>query len=134
MSKETFKQAAAKLFASTTHQVLWANVENPNQEFFTSENTGSLSLKKGEKLTKFERPEKKDIIEASTSEKRELNANESIAFIKTATSLEVIKQFENDERKSVKSVYDWKAKQLIEAIPVVGATGANGNTDTEAKK
>lgn len=134
MSKDTFKQAAAKLFASTTHQVLWANVENPNQEFFTSENTGRLSLKKDEKLTKFERPEEKVIVEASTSEKKELNANDTITKIKATTSLEALNEFESDERKSVKSVYGWKKKQLIDAIQVVGATGANGNEDTEVKK
>jgi hypothetical protein len=131
MSKEEIKQAAAQLFASTTHNVLWAN---PKGEFFTSENLGTMSLKADQKLSKFERAEEKVIIEASTSEKKELNANDTIAKIKASTSLEAIKEFESDERKSVKSVYDWKAKQLIEAIQVVGATGANGNKDTEAKK
>ena len=54
MSKETLKQTAATMFASTAHQVLWAN---PKGEFFTSENIGSLSLKPGQKLEKFERPQ-----------------------------------------------------------------------------
>ena len=49
MSKDVNKQTAEKLFASTTHDVLWAN---PKGEFFTSENIGSLSLKAGQKLTK----------------------------------------------------------------------------------
>ncbi|MCC9072458.1 hypothetical protein LNQ49_12780 [Flavobacterium sp. F-65] len=132
MSIETFKQAAAKLFASTTHQILWANVENPNQEFFTSENTGRLSLKKDEKLTKFERPEEKVIIEASTSEKKELNANDTITKIKAATSLEDIKEFENDERKSVKSVYGWKVNQLTAGT--TSAVTGNGNKDTDNQK
>lgn len=52
---QTLKQEADELFASTTHNVLWAN---PKGEFFTSENAGNLSLKKGQKLTKFERSEK----------------------------------------------------------------------------
>jgi hypothetical protein len=120
MDKNTLKQEADKLFASTSHEVLWGS---PAGEFFTSEKTGSLSLKEGQKLIKFEK--------AAT---KELNANDTIAWIKAATSLEVIKPFENDERKSVKSVYDWKAKQLIEAIQVVGTTGTNGNEETEAKK
>ena len=54
MSKDTLKQTAAQLFASTAHQVLWAN---PKGEFFTSENIGNLSLKPGQKLEKFERPQ-----------------------------------------------------------------------------
>lgn len=145
MSKEIFKQAAAKLFASSTHNVLWANIENPKQEFFTSENLGLLSLKSGEKLTKFERPEEKKTIEATTSEKKELNANAAIAFIKMATSLEAIKLLETDERKSVKEAYDKKVIELTAAIQVTGAkteTGAtdgaagtgNGNEDTATQK
>jgi hypothetical protein len=120
IDKTTLKQEADKLFASTSYEVLWGS---PAGEFFTTEKTGSLSLKEGEKLIKFEKTEKK-----------ELNANDTIAKIKAATSLEAIKEFENDERKSVKSVYDWKAKQLIELIPVVGATVANGNEDTDTQK
>jgi hypothetical protein len=130
MNKESIKQEADKLFASTAHNVLWAN---PKGEFFTSENTGNLSLKAGEKLAKFERTEEK-VIEGSSSEKKELNANDTIAKIKATTSLEALKEFESDERKSVKSVYEWKAKQLTEAIQVVGATGANGNENTDTQK
>lgn len=139
MSKDiTLKQAAEKLFASSVHLMLWAN---PKGEFFTSENIGSLSLKKGEKLTNFERPEEKEVIEASTSDTKELNANDTIAKIKAVTSLEVLKEFEADERKSVKSVYEWKQKQLTEAINVVGAktvettpaVTVNGNADTDTK-
>jgi hypothetical protein len=120
IDKITLKQEADKLFASTSHEVLFGS---PAGEFFTSEENGRFSLKAGEKLIKFEKTETK-----------ELNANDTIAKIKATTSLEALKEFESDERKSVKSVYDWKAKQLIEAIQVVGATGANGNKDTEAKK
>lgn len=130
MSKDTNKQAAEKLFATTAHDFLWANKKG---EFFTSENLGAMSLKTGEKLEKFERPAEKE----TTSDKKELNANDTIAFIKAATTLEVIKQYEGDERKSVKSVYDWKVKQLTAAIKVVEAkveTGANGNEETEGKK
>lgn len=130
MSKDTNKQTAFRLFASTTHDVLFANKKG---EFFTSENLGAMSLKTGEKLEKFERSEEKVIVEAAT-EKKELNANDTIAKIKAAISLEAIKEFESDERKLVKSVYDRKAKQLTEAINVVGATGANGNEDTDNQK
>lgn len=120
IDKTTLKQEADKLFTSTSYEVLWGS---PAGEFFTSEKTGSLSLKENEKLIKFEKTETK-----------ELNANDTIAKIKATTSLEALKEFESDERKSVKSVYGWKEKQLIEAIKVVGSTGANGNEDTEAKK
>lgn len=117
IDKNTLKQEADKLFASTSYEVLWGS---PTGEFFTSEKIGSLNLKEGEKLIKFEKTETK-----------ELNANDTIAVIKAATSLEAIKEFESDERKSVKSVYGWKVKQLTEAINVVGQ---NGNEDTAAKK
>lgn len=128
IDKNKLKQEADKLFDSTSYEVLWGS---PIGEFFTSEKTGSLSLKAGEKLIKFEKTETK-----------ELNANDTIAKMKAVTSLEALKEFEGDERKSVKSVYNWKAKQLTEAINVVGAktvgitstvTG-NGNEETEAKK
>jgi hypothetical protein len=52
---KTIKQEADALFASGTHNVLWAN---PAGEFFTTENMGNLSLKKGQRLTKYERSEK----------------------------------------------------------------------------
>ncbi|REH00274.1 hypothetical protein [Flavobacterium aquicola] len=128
IDKTTLKQEADKLFASTSYEVLWGS---PAGEFFTSEKIGSLSLKEGQKLIKFEKTETK-----------ELNANDTIAKIKAVTSLEALKEFEGDERKSVKSVYDWKQKQLTEAINVVGAktvgtapaVAGNGNTDTDTKK
>ena len=131
MSKDVNKQTAEKLFASTTHDVLWAN---PKGEFFTSENLGSLSLKAGQKLTKFERTEKSEK-EAADVKVPELNIKDTIAKIKAVGSLEALKAFESDDRKSVKQVYDWKLKQLTEAITVVGAKNvANGNEDTDTKK
>ena len=131
MSKDVNKQTAEKLFASTTHDVLWAN---PKGEFFTSENIGSLSLKAGQKLTKFERSEKseKEVTDVKVSE---VNIKDTIAKIKAVDSLEALKAFESDDRKSVKQVYDWKLNQLTEAITVVGAKNvANGNEDTDTKK
>ncbi len=131
MSKDVNKQTAEKLFASTTHDVLWAN---PKGEFFTSENLGSLSLKAGQKLTKFERTEKSEK-EAADVKVPELNIKDTIAKIKAVGSLEALKAFESDDRKSVKQVYDWKLNQLTEAITVVGAKNvANGNEDTDTKK
>jgi hypothetical protein len=128
IDKTTLKQEADKLFASTSYEVLWGS---PAGEFFTCDKIGSLSLKEGQKLIKFEKTEKK-----------ESNTNDTIAKIKAVTSLEDLKEFESDERKSVKSVYDWKQKQLTEAINVVGGktvgttsvVAGNGNTDTDTKK
>lgn len=131
MSKDVNKQTAEKLFASTTHDVLWAN---PKGEFFTSENIGSLSLKAGQKLTKFERSEKSEK-EVTDVKVPEVNIKDTIAKIKAVGSLEALKAFESDDRKSVKQVYDWKLNQLTEAITVVGAKNvANGNEDTDTKK
>ena len=131
MSKDVNKQTAEKLFASTTHDVLWAN---PKGEFFTSENLGSLSLKAGQKLTKFERSEKSEK-EVTDVKVPEVNIKDTIAKIKAVDSLEALKAFESDDRKSVKQVYDWKLNQLTEAITVVGAKNvANGNEDTDTKK
>lgn len=131
MSKDIIKQTASELFASTAHDVLWSNLKG---EFFTSENIGGLSLKTGQKLTKHERTEgdKKEV----TSDKKEapLNANDVIAKIKAVESLEALKEFETDERKSVKSVYDWKVKVLTDAINVIDSQNvSNGNKDTEDK-
>ena len=108
IDKTTLKQEADKLFASTSYDVLWGS---PAGEFFTCEKIGSKALKEGEKLIKFEKTETK-----------ELNANDTIAKIKAVTSLEALKEFEGDERKSVKSVYSWMEKQLIAAINVNGAS------------
>ncbi|WP_268848141.1 hypothetical protein [Flavobacterium aestivum] len=128
IDKITLKQEADKLFASTSHEVLFAS---PAGEFFTSEKIGSLSIKAGEKLIKFEKTETK-----------ELNANDTIAKIKAVTSLQELAAFAGDDRKSVISVYGWKEKQLIEAIKVVGAktegtnppVAGNGNADTDTQK
>lgn len=110
MSKETIKQAAAKLFASTTHQKLWAN---PKGEFFTSENIGKISLKKGEVLTKFER---NDDTDDSDNTDKPMHYLEAIATIKGATTLEDLKPFETDERKSVKAAHDEQHVKLLAEI------------------
>ena len=124
IDKTTLKQEADKLFASTTHEVLWGS---PAGEFFTSEKIGRLSLKEGQKLIKFEKTETK-----------ELSAIATIAFIKVATSLEAIKPLEADERKSVKEAYDKRVIELTAEINVnlddKGEGTGNGNADTEAKK
>jgi hypothetical protein len=132
MSKDTNKQTAATLFASTAHQVLWAN---PKGEFFTSENLGTLSLKPGQKLEKFERPQE------VPEDKKEvaLNAAKTIEALNKVTNLEDLKTFEGDERKSVKEAYAKKEAELTAAIKVVGATpetgaaGTDGNEDTGDK-
>lgn len=130
MSKDINQQTAFRLFATTNHQVLWANAKG---EFFTSENLGSMSLKADEKLIKFER-EKASETETSEEKEYDVSAKDTIAKIKAIVSLEDLKAFETDERKSVKQVHDWKQKQLIAAINVIGSTTGNGNEDTAAKK
>lgn len=132
MSKDTKKQTAETLFASTAHDVLWAN---PKGEFFTSENIGKLSLNVGQKLTKFERTE-----ETLKEKVRTLNQGETIAAILKVESLEALKEFEADERIGVKSAYEDQKAKLTDAIEVTaaaieaGATTNNGNKDTEDKK
>ncbi|CAM2903941.1 hypothetical protein [Flavobacterium frigoris] len=138
MSKDTNKQTAATLFASTTHDVLWAN---PKGEFFTSENIGTLSLKAGQKLTKFERTE--EVTEDDKAVKP-MTATDAIAFILKAESLEELKPFETDERKTVKIAYDGRTAELVAKIEVSTSQevktaegtqeGTNGNEDTEDKK
>lgn len=118
MSKETNKQAAEKLFAATSHDVLFAN---PEGEFFTSENLGNLSLKPGQKLEKFERPKEK----ASEEVEYEFNAKDTVAKIKEVTSIEDLKAYETDARKSVKEAYDKKLAELTASIEV------DGNDETE---
>ena len=139
MSKDTLKQTAAQLFASTAYQVLWAN---PKGEFFTSENIGNLSLKPGQKLEKFERPQ--DVPE--DEKVVVLNATKTIEAIQKVVSLEELKSFEADERKTVKEAYSKKEAELIEAIKVIepktvtgatngaAATETNGNADTDTQK
>lgn len=130
MSKETIKQAADALFASTAHDVVWAN---PKGEFFTSENICALSLKAGEKTTKFERPTETEEIPV-----KPLNALETIAKIQAATSLEDLKAFELDERKSVKAAYDLQNAKLTAEIKVnlddKGEGTDTGNADTDKKE
>ena len=111
MSNDTIKQMAQELFASTTHQELWANTKG---EFFTSENIGALSLKAGEKLRKFERPE------VATEDKpiKPLNALETIALIQNTASLGNLKAFETDDRKGVKAAYNDKYAELVAKIDV----------------
>lgn len=138
MNKDTNKQTAEKLFASTAHNVLFAN---PKGEFFTSENIGSLSLKPGQKLEKFERPQNIPEDEKVVA----LNAGKTIEAIQKVLSLKELAQFAGDERKTVKEAYAKKEAEFIEAIKVAGAnteTGAtdgdagtqNGNKDTEDQK
>jgi hypothetical protein len=128
MSKEDIKQAAAQLFASTTHDVLWVN---PKGEFFTSENIGSLSLETGQKLEKFERTPEKEVIDTKG---KTLNQGETIAEILKVENIEGLKIYELDERKGVNAAYTDQLAKLTEAIPVIGATVVNGNADTETKK
>lgn len=138
MSKETLKQTAATMFANTAHQVLWAN---PKGEFFTSENIGSLSLKPGQKLEKFERPQEVPEDEKIVA----LNAGKTIEAIQKVDSLKELAQYAGDERKTVKEAYSKKEAELIEAINVIesktvtGAAGTagtetNGNADTATQK
>lgn len=130
MSKDTNKQAAEKLFATTAHDVLYVN---PKGEFFTTENIGALSLKPGQKLQKFERDQ--EVSEAANEDKvYEVNAKNTIAKIKEAATLEDLKAFEIDERKSVIEAYTKRLAELTEAIEVAVVIQVNGNDDTEGKK
>lgn len=125
MNKDTNKQAAEKLFASTTHDVLFVN---PKGEFFTSENIGALSLKTGQKLEKFERnPETPEKVKV-------LNQGETIAEILKVETIEGLKLFELDERKGVKAAYTDQLAKLTAAIEVDTTTIDNGNKDTEDQK
>jgi hypothetical protein len=130
MTKEEIKVEANKLFASTNHQVLFAN---PRGEFFTTENIGELSLKPKEVLMKLERPE-----ETTETPVKPLNALETIAKIKTVTSLEDLATFEADDRKSVIVAYKEKHAELLANINVTIDTTdkvtGDGNADTDTKK
>lgn len=125
MSKESIKQAADALFASTAHNVLWAN---PKGEFFTSENICALSLKAGQKSTKYERVEKPESSSTADEKVYDFNAKVTIDKIKAVTSLEDLAAFDGDERKSVLVVYEAKKAELTAAIDVVGATTETGGT------
>lgn len=132
MSKESIKQAADALFASTSHDVLWAN---PKGEFFTSENICDLSLKAGQKSTKFERNQEVADVKVKT-----LNQGDTIAEILKVETIEGLKAYELDERKGVKAAYSDQLAKLTAAIDVVGAkneTGTpatDGNEDTDTQK
>ena len=126
MSIETNKQAAENLFATTAHDVLYANKKG---EFFTSENTGSLSLKPGEKLEKFERTS--EIVSAKVKLPTQ---GETIAELLKVETIEGLKPFELDERKGVKAAYTDQLAKLTAAIEVVTTTTDNGNKDTEDQK
>ena len=125
MNKDTNKQAAEKLFASTAHNVLFAN---PKGEFFTSENIGALSLKPGQKLEKFERN-----AEVAEPKVKSLNQGDTIAELLKVETIEGLKQYELDERKGVKAAYTDQLAKLTAAIEVVITTD-NGNKDTENQK
>ena len=125
MSTETNKQTAEKLFATTAHDVLFAN---PEGEFFTSENNGALSLKPGQKLEKFERNQL--VLEEKV---RTLNQGQTIAELLKVETIEGLKQYELDERKGVKAAYTDQLAKLTAAIEVVITTD-NGNKDTENQK
>lgn len=137
MSKDTNKQAAEKLFATTAHDVLWANKKG---EFFTSENIGSLSLKLGEKLEKFERVAEKEAVEVPTV--KPATAESLIANAKSIATIEMAElgkdvEAKGKNRTTVIAAFDERIAELTAAIPVVGATvetGVNGNEDTEGKK
>lgn len=125
MNTETNKQAAEKLFATTAHNVLFANKKG---EFFTSENIGKLSCKVGEKLEKFERTSE---VEAKV---KTPNQGETIEELLKVETIEGLKQYELDERKGVKAAYTDRLAKLTAAIGVVTGTADNGNKDTEDKK
>ena len=137
MSKETLKQTAAQLFASTAHQVLWAN---PKGEFFTSENIGNLSLKPGQKLEKFERAAEKEAVEVPTV--KPATAESLIANAKSIATIEMAElgkdvEAKGKNRTTVIAAFDERIAELTAAIPIVGATvetGVNGNEDTGDQK
>jgi hypothetical protein len=131
MTKEEIKVEANNLFASTNHQVLFAN---PRGEFFTTENIGELSLKPKEVLMKLERPEE------TTEAKKEktLNQGETIAAILKVETIEGLALYEADERKGVKAAYEDKYAKLVANIKVNLDTTdkgtGDGNADTDTKK
>lgn len=132
MTKEELKQAAETLFASTAHQVLWAN---PKGEFFTSENLGDMSLKKDEKLIKFERTEEVAAEEKQEQKEYDHNAKDTIALIKATTSIEGLEVYASDERKSVISEFEKQHAKLVAEIEVISSQeNTNGNEETDTKE
>jgi hypothetical protein len=118
MIKEELKQTANELFASTTHNVLFAN---PRGEFFSSKNMGQIGLGSDEELVEFNRS-----TETEETPVQPLNAGETIAKIEAVTTVEDLKAFEADDRKTVQAAYTEKLEKLIAGIHVVGATGSEG--------
>lgn len=138
MSKEEIKQTAIQLFASTAHDVLWAN---PKGEFFTSENIGKLSLEADQKLEKFERTEETQVVTTI----KPASAESLIASVKDIATVELAElakdiEVKGKNRTTVIAAFDERIAELTAAIEVTGAsieTGAtptNGNEDTEDKK
>jgi hypothetical protein len=82
---------------------------------------------------KLERPE-----ETTETPVKPLNALETIAKIKTVTSLEDLATFEADDRKSVIVAYKEKHAELSANIDVTIDTTdkvtGDGNADTDTKK
>lgn len=143
MSKDNLKQAAEKLFAATTHDVLWGN---PKGEFFTSENMGKISLEKDQKLTKFERAS--NTVEAKNNDASNVIKPKTAEYlINEAKELETIEQVElfkeieakAKNRTTVIAAYDERIAELTAAIDVTTEgtdtlVPTNGNEDTEGKK
>lgn len=130
MSKDITKQAAEKLFASTAHDVLYAN---PKGEFFTSENIGALSLKPGQKLEKFERT--KQATEVPTIKPK--SAEDLIAEIKNIATIDLAElgkdiEAKGKNRTTVIAAFDARISELTALIEVDSSD--NGNKDTEAQK
>lgn len=130
MTNENTKQAAEKLFASTGHDVLYAN---PKGEFFTSENIGALSLKPGQKLEKFERP--KQVTEVPTIKPK--SAEDLIAEIKNIATIALAElgrdvEAKGKNRTTVIAAFDARISELTALIEVNPSD--NGNKDSEAQK
>lgn len=104
--KDAFKQYpdAKKVFATTDGNV------------FLEENRANLHA--GAKGTVFTF-EKVESAEQETTKK--LTAAEIIAGIEACETLEALKAFEGDERKTVIEAYNKKSEALAEALKVVGA-------------
>lgn len=133
MSKDSIKQTAEKLFAKSTHDVLWSN---PKGEFFTSENIGALSLKTGQTLTKHERPVEKEA--AAVDAVKPKKAEELIAEIPNIQTIELAElgrdvEAKGKNRTTVIAAYDERIKELTAAIEVTGAqtetTEGTGTTE-----
>jgi hypothetical protein len=114
--KAAFEQYpdAKKVFATTDGNV------------FLSENRANLHAgAKGtvftfEKVEKVEKAAKAEITAKQESTKP-LNATDTIAAIDACKTLEDLKAFEGDERKTVLEAYNKKSEALAEALKVVGA-------------